>query len=237
MMFNQPFFSIAPETFQAVDVDFAGREDLFVVDPEMAITAEHQSIITSELIGIDYTPSTHFFDRQIQKGLGTDVGQNLHLNNSLSLQDAENRDFVTSTSSTFAFTLTSKIGFVHLHFSFDQSPAKGGAFSNYAPSNQIHCLQHCRITYTHLFGNLPGGKLQLKQLDDPEPVNGIYLQLTQPPPSPFKKCIAASLTTKTTIRKSIDFIALTPYAVPPKAGFHNRFAKKRLAVFSFLTIR
>jgi hypothetical protein len=28
----------------------------------MAITAEHQSIITSELIGIDYAPATHFFD-------------------------------------------------------------------------------------------------------------------------------------------------------------------------------
>jgi hypothetical protein len=40
-MFDQPFFGTTPDTFQAIDIDFAGREDLLVVDPEIAITAEH----------------------------------------------------------------------------------------------------------------------------------------------------------------------------------------------------
>jgi hypothetical protein len=60
MIFNEPFFSEAPEIFQSVDVHFTGREDLLLVVPEMAITAEHQSIISSELIGIDYALSTHY---------------------------------------------------------------------------------------------------------------------------------------------------------------------------------
>ena len=235
-MFNEPFFSVAPETFQSVDVDFAGREDLFVVDPEMAITAEHQSIIPSELIRIDYTPSTYLFDRQIQKRLGTDVGQYLHLNYSLPLQDAENRDFMPSTSSTFTSTLASKISFIHLHFAFDQIMVPL-VFSHYAPSDQIHCLEHGRITYFDLFSNLPGGKLQFKQFNDPKPVNGTNSQLSQPATNPFGKRITTPLTSKTTIHQSIDFVAPTSYAVPPKAGFHSRFAKKRLAVFSCLTIR
>jgi len=236
MMFNKPFFSIAPETFKTVDVNFTGGEDFLVVDPEMAITAEHKSIITSKLVGIDYAPSTHFFDRQVQKRLSANVWQNFYLNHSLPLQDAENRDLVTRTPSTFTFALTSQISLVHLHFTFDQIMVPL-AFSHYAPSDQIRCLQHRRITYSNLFGNLPGGELQLKQFDDPKPVNGTNSQLSQPPTNPFRECIATPLTTKTTIHQSVDFIAPTSYAVPPLAGFHNRFAKKRLAVFSCLTMR
>ena len=202
----------------------------------MAITTKHQSIISSEFVGIDYAPSPHLFNCQIQKRFGTNVWQDLHLDYFLPFQDAENRDFVESISPPFAFSLTSKICLVHLHFTTDQTIASFTS-SYYTPSDQIHCLEHSRITYLNLLSNLVGRKLQLKQLYDPKPVNGTYPQLAQPSPRPFKKGVTTPLATKTTIRKSIKFIALAPYAVPPLAGFHNRFAKNRLAVSSVLTMR
>jgi hypothetical protein len=210
VMFDQSFFSITPETFQPVDINFAGGENFLVVDPKMPVTTKHQSIVTSELVGIDYTPSPNFFNRQIQKRLGADIGEDFYLNQTLPLQNAENRDFMTGTPSAFTFTFASKVSLVHLYFTFDQITVP--LVCRYAPSDQVHRLEYRRITYSNLFGNLSGGKLQFEQFDDPEPVYGTDTQLTQPTTSPFRKRIATSLTAITTVCQSIDFIAPTPYA-------------------------
>ena len=176
----------------------------------MTITTEHQSIIPSELICIDCASSPHLLDCQTQKGLGSNISNHLHQNYSLPFQNTENRDFLGSTTSPFPFSLTSKVSLVHLHFSTDQSIIFAANY--YTPSDQIYCLKHCRITYLDLFSNLPDGKLQFKQFDYPEPVYSTYPQPTQPSPAPIRKCISTSLTPKTAIPKSIEFIAPTPYA-------------------------
>src|SRR3972149_2846041 len=211
MMFNQPFFSIAPETLQAINVYFPGGEDLLVIDSEMTITTEHQSIISSESIGIDYASPTHLFNCKTQKGISTNIRHNLHLNYPLPLQDAENRDFVTSTTSTLTLSLTSEISLVHLYLSTDQTITSFPLYY-YTLPDKIYCLKYSRITYIDLFGDLPGRKPQLKQFDYPEPVDCTYPQLAQPPTSPLGKSITTPLTAKTTIQKSIDSIALTPCA-------------------------
>jgi hypothetical protein len=210
MMFDQSLFGITPETFQPVDVDFTGGENFLVVDPKMPVTTKHQGIVTAELVGIDYTSSTNFFNRQVQKRLGAYVGEDFYLNQTLPFQNAENRDFMTSTPSAFTFTFASKISLVHLYFTFDQITVP--LIHCYAPSDQVHRLEYRRITYSDLFGNLSGGELQFKQFDDPEPVYGTYAQLTQPSTSPFRKRIATPFTSITTIHQSVDFIAPAPYA-------------------------
>ena len=50
---NQAFLGKGPKTFEPVHVDFSTRISLFMIDPEMPISAKHQRIIAPKFIGVD----------------------------------------------------------------------------------------------------------------------------------------------------------------------------------------
>jgi len=66
MMFHQSLLGPAPETLQAVDVDPARGEVLLVVHLQVPVAAEHETVVASELIGIDHTASTDLLDGELQ---------------------------------------------------------------------------------------------------------------------------------------------------------------------------
>jgi len=56
MMFNETFFGPAPETFEAVDVNFTGCKSHIVIDLKMPVTTKHQTIIASKFVGVNDVP-------------------------------------------------------------------------------------------------------------------------------------------------------------------------------------
>ena len=60
MEFLEPLFGLAPEPFDPVDVDFPIGKAFAMIDPFMTKSVHHQSIITSEPIGVDQTSPLDF---------------------------------------------------------------------------------------------------------------------------------------------------------------------------------
>ena len=58
MVFNQSFFRLTPETFQAIDIDFAVRESPLMVNHEVLISTEHKGILTSKLVRVNNASSS-----------------------------------------------------------------------------------------------------------------------------------------------------------------------------------
>jgi len=66
MVFDQSFLGPAPKSLQSVDVNLAVREILIVIDLQAPVSAEHQAIVTFELVRIDDTSSANLLDRETQ---------------------------------------------------------------------------------------------------------------------------------------------------------------------------
>jgi hypothetical protein len=115
MVFDESLFSLTPETFNTVNVDLAGGKSFFMIDFKMPVTTKHERVIAFEFIGIDDRASSDSLHREIQKRLSPDVLDHLHFNNPVSLQDAENRDFVGCSTASFTLTPAAKVGLVELN--------------------------------------------------------------------------------------------------------------------------
>jgi hypothetical protein len=53
MMLDQSFLRKGPESFYAVDVDLSIGEFIAMVDIQMAISAEHEKVVSTPFVGID----------------------------------------------------------------------------------------------------------------------------------------------------------------------------------------
>jgi len=62
IIFHQPFFSIWPETFDTIDVDFSVSEPFTVVDTSVFETIWDKTVIISEPVRVDQIPSFDFLD-------------------------------------------------------------------------------------------------------------------------------------------------------------------------------
>ncbi len=78
-MLNQPLFGIAPESLNAIDVDFTRGKELLMINLQMPVAAKHQRVIASEFICVNDGSSSNRFDSEAQKSLCADITNGLDL--------------------------------------------------------------------------------------------------------------------------------------------------------------
>jgi len=65
MIFHQTFLGKTPETFKAVNVDFAGSEGFAMVNLEMPVATECQRIIAVKFIGANNASAANLLDGHV----------------------------------------------------------------------------------------------------------------------------------------------------------------------------
>jgi hypothetical protein len=208
---DQPFLSEGPEAFQSIDIDFSAGISLFVVDPQMAITAEHQSVIATEFISVNDRSATHCLECHIQQRGCGDVFDDIDPDHSISLQNAENRDFMVSSPAAFPLSLSSKVRFVH----FDLAAQKIVGFRSMGDdglSDHGDRLEGRRIANPELLRYLPGREFEFEELKDPEPGLGRDFDFIKPATGEVVKSVSTVFAAELLIADSIDFIAPTTTA-------------------------
>ena len=208
---DQALFGEGPEAFQSIDVNFSARVSFFMVDSQVAIAAEHQRVIAAEFISIDDRSTTNRFDRHIQQRGRRDVFDDVDLDYAISLQNAENRDFMGSSPATFTLPLSSEVRFVH----FDLAAQKIVGFRSMGDdglSDHGDRLEGRRIANPELLRYLPGREFEFEELKDPEPGLGRDFDFIKPATGEVVKSVSTVFAAELLIADSIDFIAPTTTA-------------------------
>lgn len=211
MKLYKPLFSITPEALKSIDVDLAYGEAFAMVNPQMSVSAKHKGIIAFEFIGIHNRTSSDGFYCHLQNRFGSHIFKNLNLNNTVPLQNTENRDFIKGSPATFAFTFAAKIGFIKLYLAIKKIWRIYGISYNGNP-NKSNCLKNSRIAQFNLLGYLSGRHLKFKELYNPKPFLIRYLKPIKPSAGKVMELIAAPFAPVSFTPYSVDFIAPAPCA-------------------------
>ena len=211
MEFDQSLFGIAPEALHSIDIDLSGSKVFSMIDFDVTVSTEHQRVIASELIGVDNAPPTNGFHREVQQALSGDIPEDFHLDHSIALQNAENRDLVGRPSTSLAFTASPKVALVHLDLPAEQLLGIGGLGQD-GGSDQVSGFEHRGITQAHLMGHLTCGEFQLKELEDPQPTLGGDPQGVDPTSTEVMEPVTTALAAKALTRDAIDFSVPTACA-------------------------
>ena len=226
MKLSEPLLRIAPEPLKAVNIDLAGREPLPVVNPQMAIAAKHQRIISPELIGIDDRPPTYHFYGHIHQRFGAHVLNHLDLDDAISLENTEDGRLAGGAPASFSFTSSTEVTLVD----FDLSGKKVVGVTEQRHPDDGDGLEDRRIAQSHLLSHLSRGDLDLKELDDPEPLLKRNLDQIYPPSREVVEGVPAPLTAVSFIENSIDFSAPAT-CTKNEAIFYTRFFKEQSRFF------
>lgn len=159
LKFDQTLFSMTPESFYPVDIDFTRSKYFLMIDFNMTISTKHQRIIPSEFIGINDTSSSNGFDGHIQQCFSYYIFNHFYFNNAISLQDSKYKDFISCSSSSFSFTSAIKITLIHFHFTTQKFIHITGVRNN-DHSNHRDRFKNCGITQSNLFSDSPGREFQ-----------------------------------------------------------------------------
>lgn len=207
MMFDEPFFGIAPEALETVDINPAPSKSLAVIDLEVPVTAAHQGIIATEFIGVNNRSSLHGLDRKIHQGLGRHVLDDFDLHPSLPLQEAKDRDFASCAPTPSALASSPEIGLIQFDFPFKLVKVLG--LSQNGQAEEMGGPQGGGVADSHLAGDPAARDLQLKELDDPEPLLGLEIELADPTPGEVPEGISASPAAVSFALQAVDFSGLT----------------------------
>ena len=210
MELDNAFFGITPESFNAIDIDFPVAKMLTMVNVDMPVTTEHERIIALELVRVNDTTTPDHLDRQIEQGFSSDVLNGLHMDATVSLEDAEYRNLISRPTAAFAFASAPKVGLVQ--FDRPVHPVRRfNAMPNSLPED-LEGLEGRRIAQSNLNGDLTGRYLQFKELDDPQPLLRTDFDTIDPTVTEVMEGILTPLATIPFAKQPIDFIAVTPAA-------------------------
>lgn len=203
---GKPFLGVTPEAFQAVNINLACCKSFSMVNPQMAIPAEHQGIIAPEFIGVNYRAASDHLYGLVKQAFGSDVLNHRHLHFSVSLEYTEDRNLACRSPATLTFSTAAEIGFIE----FDLAGGPEIAFScQQGVSDQMTHPQDRRIAQTDLRGHLVRGDIEFKELYDPQQLFQRYPALSNPPVREVMKGVSAAFTAEFLAFQAIDFIALT----------------------------
>lgn len=232
MKLNQSFFGIAPKAFKAIDVNLAGNKPSSMVNSQVPVSTEHKGIIASKFISIDNGAASYSLYGHLKDRLSAYVFNHLNLNNTISLEDSEDWNFVKSAPAAFSLTSAAKICFIKFYLATQKFISIFGIGNSRDP-DKVNRLKYRRITKINLLGYLSGRYFKFKELYNPKPFFIRYFKLIKPSRSKIMELISTALTVVSFIRNSIDFIALTPGA-KNMAFFPAVFSKEQTGfIFSF----
>jgi len=144
MKLDKSFFKISPESFNAINVRPSTRESFVVVDLEMSIAAEHNTITASNSMSINNKSALYSLDTQIKDGPSAYVIEDLSLDYFLSVQCLEYRNLFFSTSLAFSFTSSTKVSIVSLDLSGQEHLSMSGMASD-SVSYHIEGFENCWV--------------------------------------------------------------------------------------------
>ena len=163
MEFGHPFFGVTPEAFQAINIDFTVSEPSFVVNPQVPVSAKHQRIVSSKFIGIDDGAPSNHFNGFRQKTFSRNIFDNDHGNLPFSLEDSEYGNLSCGSSSSFSFSASAEIRFIHFNFPTQEEILLGESHSKAMAGSQ-----NSRIAQSGLLSDPISGNFQFKELNDPQ---------------------------------------------------------------------
>ena len=205
MMLDQTLLGKTPEPFEAVDVDFAAGIDLVaVVDLEMTVAAAHQGIIDMKLVRSDDAAPANLLHRHAYQCIGLDVGNNLYVDESVPFQDAKHGNLSCSSAATFTFAPAAEVGFVELDFTAQERFCIGCVSEDGGTNNHDRSVSDL-VRNRHLLGYLPCGKLQLEELDDPEPLVAGKVDKIEPPSREVVERVPAAGAATPTVSQLVKF--------------------------------
>ena len=210
MELDDALLGVTPEALNAVDVDLSIAKMLAMVDIDMPVTAEHQRIITFELVRVNDAATPDHLDRQVEQSFSFDILNSLHMDTTVSLEDTEYRNLIGCPTTAFAFAPTSKVGLVQ--FNSPVHPVRRfNAMPNRLPDG-LDGFQSRGITQTNLLSNPASGDFQFKELDDPQPLLRADFDIVDPAVTEVMEGVLTPLATVSFAQQPVDFIAITSAA-------------------------
>jgi hypothetical protein len=179
-----------------------------MIHPQMPIPTEHQGIIASELIRVDNGAAADRFNCHIQKALSRNISNHFDLHDAVSLENAEDGDLSSRASTPFALASAPEIGFIQFNLPCHEQIAV--QMGQDRPPQNRDGLEHGRITQPDLLGDLSGGQLHLKELNDPQPPLIRNSQPVDPSAREIMERITAPLAAVPLADDPVDFSASTP---------------------------
>lgn len=202
-MLDESFLGVAPEALEAVDINLAPGESLAVIDLEVPVTAAHQGIIASEFIRVNDRSALHGFDREIHQGFSRHILDDFDLHPSVPLQEAKDGDFAPCTPTPSALASSPEIGLIQFDFPFKLMKVLG--LSQNGQAEEMGGPKGGGIADSHLAGDPAARDLQLKELQDPQPLLGPEIELPNPTTGEVSEGIPASPTTVSFALQAVDF--------------------------------
>jgi len=187
---DQTLLGERPEALQAVRINLATRVSLLVIHPHVPIAAEHQGIVTAELVRIDDGAAPDRLDRQIQQRGGRDILNYIDLYHPVSLENTEDRHLMKGAPAALPFTLPTKVRFIYFDLAPQQLLALRGAGQNRS-TDQGDGFQGGWITDPNLLRDFPGRDFELEELNNPEPCFSRYFKAVDPAPGEVVEGITA----------------------------------------------
>jgi hypothetical protein len=136
----------------------------------MPVSAEHQTVVTFELIRIDDTSSANLLDGETQQYLRRNFWDGTDLDDAPSLQDAEDGNFAGGSTASVAFSSSSEVGFIQFYLPTQENIGVGGMTQDGHP-DRVHGPVNGPVRQLHLLGHLSDGDFQFKELEDRQPLN------------------------------------------------------------------
>jgi len=208
MMLNQSFLGIAPEAFDAVNIDLPPSKSLSVVYPEMPVSAKHKAVVAFKPVGIDNSSSPDCLHRHIKERSCADILNYFNFHQAISLKDAKDRDLVLSSPSSLTLASTSEVGFISFNFPAKDEHTIIGMRDN-TFSDNIECLKRCGIRKPCLHRRFTGRDFQLKELDKPKPLLSRDIEAADPAASEYGEFVSAAGATKAITSDSINLSFVT----------------------------
>lgn len=213
MEFSESFFGKTPEAFQAIDIDFSTGEDFSMIHSEMTVSAKHQGIVSPEFVRVNDRSSADGFDSHVQQTFSGDIFHYMHLDDAVSLQDTENRDFPGRSSSSFTLTTTAEIAFIHFDLSSQKRITHPALVSKKnRQADDMAPLENGRIAEPDLLRYFPRRYFEFEEFDNPKPFLERNMEPVDPSIREVVKGVATPFTSIPFALNSVDPIAPTSTA-------------------------
>ena len=136
-----------------------------MVHIQVPISAEHQTIIAFELVCVNHTAPADLLRCETQQCFGRNIGNHRYLNDTVSLQNSEDRHFPGSTPAPFPLASAAEVALVDLDLSVQQPFGTSGMTQDRQTDGADSPI-NSPVRQSHLLGHLPDGYFQLKELDE-----------------------------------------------------------------------
>mgnify|MGYP007127715533 CR=1 FL=1 len=174
-----------------------------MVDLQVLVAAEHEDVIAAELIRIDHAVSTNILDGEHKQRICQDTRQNIDMDPAHPILDAEQRHFAGFATASIALAPYLEVGLVE----YDHVARQGGSTLKVAQDgcvDRAHDPVDSPIENAQLQGHLADRDLQLKEVDQREPLDFAQTAVINPTPREDMERIAAARTSIALIGQFVE---------------------------------